>query len=54
MLRIARGCGEEGVNPRYILVMDECMKKICQKEDRKKTLAYVDDVAVVTESAEDC
>ena len=37
----------------FIIYMDRCMREICMNEDKEITLAYADDVAVVTGNKED-
>ena len=37
----------------FILYMDRCLKEICKVEEKEITLAYADDVAVVTGTLED-
>ncbi len=37
----------------FIIYMDRCLKEVCVREDKEITLAYADDVAVVTGSQQD-
>lgn len=36
----------------FIIYMDKCLREICQESEATETFAYADDVAVITETAE--